>query len=167
MTGPLLPQGQFYRLKAAFRDLVEKAGGLERASIRTGYGKSSLQRWASAEHPDVMPLTAALLLEADTGSPLVTAAMAGLQGHSLQKASLAGQLLQSEPARPALLEQWAGLGKSFAEMAGGMAFAMADGEVTVSEARAIDEAAANLAAQIETLRQKLASHNGKPLKVVS
>ena len=162
MQGPLLPQGQFYRLKAAFRDLVEKAGGLERAAERTGYGKSSLQRWASAEHPDVMPLTAALLLEADTGSPLVTAAMAGLQG-----LSLAGQLLQSEPARPALLEQWAGLGKSFAEMAGGMAFAMADGEVTVSEARAIDEAAASLAAQIETLRQKLASHNGKPLKVVS
>jgi hypothetical protein len=162
MTGPLLPQGQFYRLKAAFRDLVEKAGGLERAAERTGYGKSSLQRWASAEHPDVMPLTAALLLESDTGSPLVTAAMAGLQG-----LSLAGQSLQPEPSRSALLEQWAGLGKAFTEMAGGMAFAMADGEVTVTEARAIDEAAAGLSQQIETLRQKLASHNGKPLKVVS
>ena len=49
MSGLLLPQGQFYRLKAAFRDLVEKAGGLERAAERTGYGKSSLQRWASPQ----------------------------------------------------------------------------------------------------------------------
>ena len=165
MSGSLLPSGQFYRLKAAFRDLVERAGGIERAADRMGFGKSSVQRWASAEHPDVMPLTAALLLESDTGCPLVTAAMAGLQGRTLSEVSLTSVPVTSP--RPALLEQWAGMGKAFSELAGGMAFAMADGEVTVTEARAIDEAAQGLSQQIESLRQKLAGHNGKPLKVVS
>ena len=164
MSGLLLPQGQFYRLKAAFRDLVEKAGGLERAAERTGYGKSSLQRWASPDHPDVMPLTAVLLLEGDTGSPLVTRAMAVLQGHTLVNNTAC---IDADATPPPLLAQWALMGKSFTEMAGGMAFAMADGEVTVTEARAIDEAAAALQHQIENIRKRLASHNGKPLKVVA
>ena len=163
MSGLLLPQGQFYRLKAAFRDLVEKAGGLDRAAERTGYGKSSLQRWTSPDHPDVMPVTAAMLLESDTGCPLVTRAMATLQGHAL----LMGPCLDHAEAPPRLLEQWAGLGKAFAAMSGGMALAMADGEVKVSEARAIDETAAALQNQIENIRKQLASHNGKPLKVVA
>lgn len=164
MTGALLPQGQFYRLKAAFRDLVEKAGGLERAATRTGYGKSSLQRWASPEHPDFMPLTAALMLESDTGCLLVTGALAALHGHVLVNQQAVGET-DTQPQK--LFEQWVGLVKAFTDMAGGMSAVMADGEVTVAEARVIDEKAAALQHQIENMRKHLASHNSKPLKAVS
>lgn len=161
MTGSVLPKSQFFRLKAATRDLIDMAGGIERAAGITAHGKSTVQRWRSAEHADVMPLTAVLLLEADTGSPLVTRAMAALQGFDL--VATGGQ---GDEVRPGLLQRWAAFNSAFSALAGGMAFAMADGEVTVTETREIDAAAASLAAQIESLRQQLAGHNGKPLKVV-
>src|SRR6185312_16646205 len=62
----------FYRLKAAQRDLIKMVGGIERAAEITSISKSHVGRWNNATDPDLMPINAALLLEAECGVPLIT-----------------------------------------------------------------------------------------------
>jgi len=164
MINAALPSPHMFRLKAAFRDLVDVAGGIDRAARLSNYGKTSIHRYLSPECPDMVPLSVVVVLETDTGSPLVTRAMAALQGQSLTPPQ-AGDALQREGG--GVLNRWADITQGFSKLAGGLAFAMADGEITMAEGRALDESLAAVAAQVEAMRQTLTTHNGKSLKVVS
>lgn len=159
MTGHALSQPVTFRLKAAFRDLIASAGGLERAATITGYGKSSLHRWASPEHPDLMPIIAVLLLEADTGQPLVTAAQAALQGYALVRLDTAGG------TPPSLLGLHAAMSTASATAQSTMADAIADGTVTPAEQVTVDAAVSALQRSAERVRQVMASR--RPLAVMS
>jgi hypothetical protein len=73
----------FYRLKAAQKDLIERCGGIERAAGKSSSSKSQVGRWNNPGDPDIMVMSAVLLLEADCGVPFVTTAMAELNGRRL------------------------------------------------------------------------------------
>lgn len=65
-----------YQIKAAQRDLITMAGGIERTAMLTGYSKSVVGRWSSPADPEHMPLTAVRALEKETDQPLITTIMA-------------------------------------------------------------------------------------------
>lgn len=73
-------------IKAATRALIKLAGGNVCAAVVAGRSKSTVQRWGSLAADDmdwVIPAGCAVALEADTGEPLVTRAMAELNGRSI------------------------------------------------------------------------------------
>lgn len=72
-----------YQIKAAQRDLITMAGGIERAATLTGYSKSVAGRWNSPGDPEHMPLTAVRVLERECDQPLVTSIMAHETGRKV------------------------------------------------------------------------------------
>lgn len=128
----LLPAEWLFRVKAATRDVVSRAGGLVRAGEISGHSKSQVHRWGSPDHPDVIPLPAALMLESETGSALVTRAMAEIAGLRLEAA---------DPAAGDFLTTYARAARAQAELAATVAEAQSDGSVSRNEASAIAERA--------------------------
>lgn len=78
-----ISEAWFHRLKAATRDLVKVCGGVVRAGEISGYSKTEVGRWQSATDTDVIPIPAALALEADSGRAFVSSVMAELNGRRL------------------------------------------------------------------------------------
>lgn len=120
-----------YQIKAAQRDLITMAGGIERAATLTGYSKSVAGRWNSPADPEHMPLTAVRRLEQETGQPLITTIMAHETGRRV-----------TEPEGPAtdartLDELMRGLTIDVMEAGGETARSTADGHVTPAEQRVI------------------------------
>jgi len=147
----------FYRLKAAMHDLIDRAGGIERAADVCGYSKSAVGRWHCRHADDLMPIAAVLALEIDSGSPLVTRTMCGL--HGLECTTAASDETHVMNAYVDVTAKTAGLN-------GEVAAAMADGVMTPAEITRIEKAASDTAQAVETLRGSLASASGKPLRVV-
>lgn len=151
MSDPL-PSAWFYRLKAAQRDLVKRCGGVERAAEIASVSKSQMGRCNNDGDPDLMTIPVVLALQADCGLPLVTAAMAELQGRRLTDpaagadgGNAAVQMLHAEAIVQA------------GELVSAGALAFADGRLTPAEAVSIDRAAARLDAAISDLRKALAA----------
>lgn len=120
-----------YQIKAAQRDLVTMAGGIERVAELTGYSKSVVGRWNSPGDPEHMPLTAVRRLESETDQPLITTIMAHETGRKL-----------SEPNGPAtdastLDELMRGLTIDIMEAGGETARATTDKHVSNAEKRVI------------------------------
>lgn len=147
----------FFRLKAAMHDLIDRAGGIERAAELCGYSKSAAGRWHCRTAEDLMPISAIMTLEAETGSPLVTRAMCGLNG--LECSAAASDETHVMGAYVRLTEKTASLNATVAS-------AMADGIITPGELTAIDEAASEATAVTEQLRGAVAAAAGRPVKVV-
>ncbi|MER9814264.1 hypothetical protein [Mesorhizobium sp. M0129] len=145
------PNTRFFRIKAAQQELIAMAGGVEKAGELTSYGKSSAGRWNNPGDPDLMPLAVVLQLEAAFGLPLVTAAMAELNGRRLSDPEeLTGSngnllLLHAET-----------VGKA-AEMMSAGALAYSDNRLTPAEAVQIDKSLAALERTIGDYRKDLAS----------
>ncbi len=85
MSHPI-PDAWFHRVKSATRDLVKLCGGVERAGEITHMSKSEVSRWQAGGPEVIIPITAALALEAECGVACVTSAMAGLTGRRLSEA---------------------------------------------------------------------------------
>jgi hypothetical protein len=147
----------FFRLKAAMCDLIERAGGIERAADVCGYSRSAVGRWHCRHADDMMPIVAIMLLETDTEAPLVTRAMASLNG--LDCTAYGG-------TSDHLMTAYVDASAKTAVLNSEVASAMADGVVTPSELTRIDQAASNAAASVEALRGSVATAAGKPLRVV-
>lgn len=140
-----------YRIKAAQRDLIERCGGILRVEQIAGFSKSQVGRWNNPNEGDTMPLGAIRVLEADCGQALVTAVMAEANGR---------RLTDPEAARAAdasVLLKHAELMRNSAELANGMALAIADGQVTPAEAQTVDRLASNLEHAASELRASLAA----------
>ena len=72
------------QIKAATRRLSKLAGGAESACHVTRVGAPTLSKYGSLEHTEhFMPADVILDMEKDIGSPVVTAALAGLAGYRL------------------------------------------------------------------------------------
>lgn len=155
----------FFRIKAATRDLVARCGGVVRAGEIVNASKSEVSRWQSPGDEGIVPIAAALALEADCGVPLVTAAMADLHGRRLSDLDGEGH------SASCLIRDHAALMRQAAEVTAAMAEAMADGTVTAAEAESIDRAAGTLGGGLDQMRRSLAgvraAPGGKALRAVS
>lgn len=148
MTRPI-SDAWFHRVKSATRDLVKLAGGVVRAGEIAGVSKSEVSRWQSAADSDVISLPAALALEAECGMPLVTSAMAELQGRRVsdpREAEITGCLLGA----------YTGVLTGNAELQTAMAHALSDGTVTPSEADLISRHITGTESALVQLKQALA-----------
>ena len=146
MSDPFL-----YRVKAAQRDLIERCGGILRVETISGFSKSQVGRWNNPSDPDLMPIGAVRALEADCGVALVTAVLAEANGRRLSDPG-------AERAQEVcVMQSHAELMRHAAELANGMAIAIADGQVTPTEAQTVDRLAAGLERAASDLRASLAS----------
>mgnify|MGYP001172754153 CR=1 FL=1 len=150
-----------HRLKAAQRDLIQLAGGIERAGEITSYGKSTVGRWNSATDPDLMPLAAIVALEADCGMPLVTAVLADLAGRRLSDPEGRGEAAPKVFARHAEAMQRAG------ELMAAGAQAFADGRVTPAEMQMLGTVAGEVQKAIADLQAALAHGKAEGGEVIA
>lgn len=137
-----------YRIKAAQRDLIKRAGGIERAAELTAFSKSQVGRWNNAADPDLMPLVAVVVLEADTGAALVTAIMAEINGRRLSDPE------EEKRSQATVFATFAEAKRHDAELTHSFSMAIADAYISSSEAEVADRKAA---AQIEALTEFRAS----------
>lgn len=146
-----LSNAWFHRLKAAQRDLIKMCGGIARAADLTSTSTSHVGRWNQAKDTDLMPINAIIILEADCGQPLVTSAMAELNGFRVEDPERAIKTTASIMTSLADTMQEAG-----ALFASGAA-AAADGKYTPAELTALERGAAVLNTKIGSLRNDLAA----------
>lgn len=139
-----------YRIKAAQRDLIERCGGIMRVVEKSGYSKSEVGRWNNGSEPDLMPVGAIALLERDCGQALVTAVLAETNGRRLTDPD------EARKAEINVLTGHAEVMRRQAEAANALAVAIADGNVTPSEATTVDRSLASVEAAISELRASLA-----------
>lgn len=143
----------FFLIKGATGDLIKRCGGVVRAGEVCSYSRNSVSRWGCRNSPDLIPLSAALALEADCGAPLLTAAMARLNGLALTAPLEDGP--EAKAPRAASRE----FGRA-AEMAGQLMVAgceaMADGQLTPAEAQALRAISGKLGAVLGEFNGALA-----------
>lgn len=153
-----LPAEWLYRIKAATRELVRRVGTLDNAARITGRGTSTVERWRSPSAPDIIPLPAALLLEAETGEALITAEMAAIGGRRLEADS---------PAAPgaSFMAAHARYAREAADYHHVVVEAAADGVLTPNEQEAIWREAAEVANAVEDLQSALATGGGAAIKL--
>jgi hypothetical protein len=148
-----------FRLKAATRDLVKACGGLVRAGSVCGFSKTEVGRWQAVAEADLIPLVAIVRLEADCGLPIVTAALAELQGHTLTPTDGGLECGSVFAAHAKVLGAVGAVASHIAEAA-------ADGIVTPGEAEAIDRDVGRLDQATAELRLGLAAARRPALRSV-
>ncbi|MCA3636886.1 MAG: hypothetical protein IOC54_14310 [Methylobacterium sp.] len=116
----------FIAIKQATRDLVLASRGVVAAGEVAHASRSEVSRWQCATDPDIIPLAAVLALEAECGQPLVTGAMARLHGMRLSG--------EAPSSAAAIAASHAQIMQHFARLMQDMAHALADGQITPSEA---------------------------------
>lgn len=148
-----LPPEFKYRLKAATRMLVGKAGGIVVAGEIVGRSKSTVDRWGDPSSEEIIPLLAALMLQQQTGLTLVTQAMAELQG-----ISLAPQVSVSPPSH--FLVTQARIAKEAADFSSAVADALVDGVISPNDQARLEKEASELSAALADGRNELAAAGG-------
>jgi hypothetical protein len=157
MSHPI-PDAWFHRVKSATRDLVKLCGGVERAGEIALMSKSEVSRWQASGPEVIIPITAALALEAECGVPCVTAAMAGLGGRRLTEADEAPGGDAS-----AIMSRHAELMRAVGEMMTVYAAAAADGKFSPAEAEQMDRAASSVSRSLDAWRADVAAAKGPRL----
>jgi len=76
-----LPRGWFPRIKAAQIALIARLGGIKYACQFTGLSNGQMGNYNNRDHPAIMTLQVITVLEAEAGAPLVTEAMAEVNGY--------------------------------------------------------------------------------------
>lgn len=146
-----ISQAWFYRIKSAQRDLIERCGGIVRSAEKCSCSKTEVGRWNNQGDPDLMPISAVMQLEADCGVPLVTTAMAELNGRRLADPD------EVSAANASVMAAHAEVVVQFGELIARAASAFSDGRLTPAELAAIDRDAASVERAIGELR-KAAAH---------
>lgn len=153
----------FHRVKSSTRDLVKLCGGVIRAGEIADVSKSEVSRWQSATSDDIISLPAALALETECGVPLVTTAMAELNGRRLSDP-------RESEVNTCLLGAYTDVASGLSEYLKAMSGALADGKLTPAEAEVVDRSLVGCEAAIAQLRLVLArikAEGGATLRVVS
>ena len=146
MTG----QAWFHRIKAAQRDLIRMAGGIERAAEITSVSSSHIGRMNNARDTDLMPISVVIALEEECGIPIVTSAMAELNGRRLSDPAA------ERAAEQTVLSSYGDVARKSGDLLSGGAIAFSDGRVSPAEAHKMDRDAADLEIEISRFRQALA-----------
>ncbi|HZG29928.1 MAG TPA: hypothetical protein VE079_15850 [Ensifer sp.] len=146
----MITNAWFHRIKAAQRDLIRLCGGIERAAEISSISKSHVGRMNNATDPELMPLHAVYALECECGVPVVTSAMAELNGRRLTDPDA-----KDGSGRDIFLAYSDMVGKAGDLISGG-AVAISDMHVTPAEATKMDRDAAELEARLAAFRAALA-----------
>lgn len=145
----LANEAWFLRIKSAQRDLIKYCGGIERVSEITSISKSHVGRWNNTTDTDLMSLNAVYMLEHECGVPVVTTAMAALNGRRLadpdHDVRAAGNLLAAH----------SDVMRNTSELMNVSAQAFADGRVTHAEATQMDRVSSNLERSVTELRTSI------------
>lgn len=149
-------------LKAATRDLVEACGGVERAGRRAGVSAQSVSRWQLNAHPEIIPLSAVVVLELDAGIAPVTAALARLNGRDLTEG------LPVEGAAACIFGRHSEVMREVGEVMGRAAEVFADGQLSPTEIEILDRQVADLERATGRMRSDLARAraSGEPHRLV-
>lgn len=140
----------FHRVKAAQRDLIKLAGGIDRAAEISSVSPSHIGRMNNPRDTDLMPLSVVYALESECGVPVVTQAMAELSGRRLSDPDA------EYKANVNVLTSYSELMQKAAALMAAGATAMADGIVTPTEAHSMDREAASIERGLSNFRQALA-----------
>lgn len=129
-----LPRNDYLAIKAATRQLVKQAGGLDNAAAVTRPGRSALSDYGNPNHDDVfMPADVIADLETEISEPLLTAALARLQGCELMRVEFGGKV------DPKWAEGLAAMGKEISEAFAKAGMALANGgDIDAGEIRTLE-----------------------------
>lgn len=132
MTAPrnrVKAAGDYLRLKAATRRLVDEAGGQESAaSITRISSHATVGRYCRTQDTEFAPIDVIADWEADTGNPLVTRALADLAGLIvIPKPSVEGD--------PVWVARLGALAKEAGEAIARVGEALGDGTITAEESK--------------------------------
>lgn len=144
-----------YRLKAALRDLIAAAGGVERTAEMLTMGKSTVGRWQDADAKDFPTIAAVAMLEAECGRADVTRAMAEFAGLKI------GDRIQPSGGNADIMASHAEAVTHAAALMAEGAMAFSDNRVTPAEAASMDRAALRLQEAIGDYRRELARIRGE------
>ena len=128
----------FFRIKTATRSLVKLIGTNEDAGAVAGVGKSQMHRWCDPNTGDLITLSAAMKLEAETGMSCITEVMAAQNGHHLVSAD-------GTRVPTCVVSGFAGVADEFGDLATRVANALADGVISPNEHTSISDALSKLA----------------------
>lgn len=140
----------FHRVKAAQRDLIKLAGGIDRAAEISSVSPSHIGRMNNPRDTDLMPLSVVYALESECGVPVITQAMAELSGRRLSDPDA------EHKANVNVLTSYSELMQKAAALMAAGATAMADGIVTPAEAHSMDREASSIERGLSQFRQALA-----------
>lgn len=134
-------------LKALFRALVSRCGGLDAAASCVRVGRSQLANYTDMNSDQFAPLDVVADLEHAAGEPLVTSELARRAGYHLAPASAdaAGHLAQSI----------ARLTREASDACGAYVEAASDGHICPAEAEELDRKLADVANVVGTARATL------------
>lgn len=144
-----------YRLKAALRDLIASAGGIERAADIVTMGKSTVGRWQDADAKDFPTIAAVAMLEAECGRADVSRAMAELAGLPI------GNRIRDGASNADIMASHAEAVTHAAALMAEGAMAFSDNRVTPAEATGMDRSAQRLEEAIGDYRRELARIRGE------
>ena len=140
-------------VKTATRCTVRMIGTLDEAAAVAGVSRSPLGRCASATDPDIISISAAMRLMAETGAPDILVAMAGALGFSV---------VAADGAKPpsCIASAFGSVADEFGDVASRVGEAMRDGQITPNEQRGIAEA-------MSRLGRAVTNAQGTPMVVVA
>lgn len=141
----------FHRVKAAQRDLIKLVGGIERAAEISSVSTSQIGRMNNVRDTDLMTISVVYALESECGVPIVTQAMAELNGRRLSDPDA------EQRANLDVIMASAEMMQRFGSLIATTGRAIADGFVTPTEAIPIDRELANIERVIPGFRQALAA----------
>lgn len=142
---------EFYRLKAAMKDLVQRCGGQKRAAEIVGLAQSMISYICTRENRAQFSPAAVLLLERECGDPIVTRASAELQGFGLVGD---GSLGARAPANPYVAI--ADLSTEYSEVVQEFALRTADGVFSNADGAAMDRRLSDIVDKAEAFRLLIA-----------
>jgi hypothetical protein len=147
----------FYRLKAAMADLMERCGGLARSAKLVGLSTAMMGKVNDRDDAAFLSIDAKLRLERECGAPLVTQVEAEMLGHRLERTGPAPAAAPGTAyaAQAAVATEFAQFLHAFAERTRDGVFSRGDGA-------AVDRELADLMREVEAFRRFIAAQLAAP-----
>lgn len=136
-----------YAFKAAVRRAVKIAGGPNAAVDFVRVDAARLSRYGNADAPEFAPVDVAFELDRAAGDHVILRAWADLCGFDLTPRNVDGHVAADLTVAAGQVARESG------ELISATIEAAADGKVTPTEAKAIDEAAADLQEKVIDIRE--------------
>ena len=138
----------FYRIKAAMADLIDRAGGQKRAGEIVGLSQQMMSNVAQRDSSHVLSIAGKLALERECGAPVVTQVEAEWLGFRLEPMvpPTAGPDGTPFEAHAVVMAEVADLCRSFSR-------SVADGKYSRTDALTVDRDLMELGQSIERFRR--------------
>lgn len=145
----ILKQPWFRAVKAANRDLIREAGGIERVAVFLGVSPALVGNYNNWNLADLMPPPEMIALEQDLGRPVLSRAYAALSGGVVtdpDPGAVGGRCVMAEAS---------GVMSEFSEFFGSYSRKVADGEIDEADKQALRPRVVLLRDQVNVLLNSL------------